>query len=392
VTSAEHPATLFANRHRRIGTLVPALAMATIRSSTRIPGRVGEPFIVLALVLAACQSLPNVPATHALPSPAVATPTAAAGQPATPEEMEAMRLRGEWGFRADLDYVRALAANPEVITEPFGVPFTPDEFKAMQRKPVGRDAVLEAVEQESERGAADFCGRYTGPGQTVVSMWRANLHPHAINIAFDLGSFQYLAFDSNCRYSWSELTSLQERIGRDADLLTWMRTLPATWTGVGADTLGNYLSMTISSSVPHAAELVHQHLVATYGVPDGMVLVRSDGTGQALRPWGTVRIFTLRPNGKPVGPNDLFFDWQPLDPPNGECGVGDMGYGPGYGDGGAELPCQEGTWRIRVMGAAGDQDGAIELGAGTAVVRAGRTTDLTIRLRTDPAPQPTPGP
>lgn len=332
--------------------------------------------LVLMLAVVACQ--PNAtlrPVPRTTPAP---TPTAAAEAPATPEEMEAMRLRDEWGFRADLAYVRQLWADPLAVTEPFGVPFLPDEFRAMQKRSVGRDNVLEAVIQESERGAVDFCGMYTGKSEAVVSMWRANLHAHAINIAFKLGSFEYLAFESSCRYSWSELNQLKERIGHDDDLLTWMRTLPAVWTGVGADTLGNYVRMDISSAVPHAAELVHQHIVATYGVADGMLLVRSDGTGQHLRPWGTVRIFTVRPNGKPPGPNDLYFLWDPTDPPNGECGVGDMGFGPGYGEGGAELPCQEGTWRIRVM------SGGTELGAGTAIVKAGKTTDLTIRLTADP--------
>jgi len=92
----------------------------------------------------------------------------------------------------------------------------------------------------------------------------------------------------------------------------------------------------------------------------------------------------VRSTGKPVGPNDLGFLWEPVDPPNGACGVGDMGYGPGWGAGGAELPCQEGTWRISVM------EGGEEFGAGTVAVLGGKTVDLTIRLRVDPPPATTP--
>ena len=136
--------------------------------------------------------------------------------------------------------------------------------------------------------------------------------------------------------------------------------------------------MQISSAVPGAADIVRRHYETALQLPAGMLVVMSDGTGAALRPGGTLQLFVLRPNGKPVGANALGISWESTDLPGLGCGVGDMGYGPGYGDGGAELPCQEGTWRIRVMNA------GVELGAGAAFVKAGETVDLTIKLTADP--------
>ena len=166
----------------------------------------------------------------------------------------------------------------------------------------------------SERVPADFCGNYidSDHSQTLTSMWKANRHAHAINIVLETESLAFLAFRS-CSYSWDELLALKDRLAGDHALAAWLATIPARWVAVGPDTIENRVSMDISSAVPDAAERVRQHIINTLAVPASMILVRSDGTGQVLRPWGTVRIVVVRPNGDAIGPNDMGFLWEPVE-------------------------------------------------------------------------------
>ena len=291
-----------------------------------------------------------------------------------------MRFRGEFGFPATLADVRAVAADPTSVSEPFGVPLLPSEIAEMQRRVVGSEVPRIAIAREAERVPGDYCGSYIDQlhGGKVVSMWRANLRVHAVNIALETKSLEYLGFES-CRYSENELRALSERL-LDKALEAWMRTIPAVATSWGQDTRENRISMNISSAVPGAAELVRQHFLATFGLAPDILVVASDGNGAALRPWGTVRIFVVRADGKIVGKNSLGFDWRPRDLPNLYCGVGDMGFGVPWTDEPVDLPCQEGMWRIAVT-LFGE-----EYGAGMVTVKGDETVDLTIRLTREPPP------
>lgn len=333
--------------------------------------------LIAAVTIAACQATGGTSTPSTAPS---ATDVTASIDAATPLEMEAMRFRGEFGFPATLADVRAVAADPTSTTEPFGIPMLPSEIAEMERRAVGSEVPRLAISREAERAPNDFCGSYIDQqhGGKVVSMWRANLHVHATNIALEAKSLEYLAFVS-CRYSENELRALSERL-LDEALKAWMRTIPAVASSWGQDTQNNRISMNISSAVPGAAEVVRQHILATFDLPPGILVVQSDGNGAALRPWGTVRIFVTRKDGKVVGENSLGFDWRPQDLPNLNCGIGDMGFGVPWTNEPTELPCQEGTWRIAVH-LFGD-----EYGVGMVSVKGGQNVDLKIVLTRDPPP------
>ncbi len=329
--------------------------------------------VAIAVVLAACQPRP---APSFSPS-SITTPPAA--DPATSAELEAIRFRTDLALQADLAHVRAVALDPTATSSDFAVPLLPAELQELQRRIVNSEAVRGFVFEEAEAHPDDYCGAYIDHenGGAVTSMWKANLQLHAAAIVLEANTLAGLAFRS-CRFSETELAALTEAIGNaDRD---WMLEIPARATSWGTDTINNRISMNISSAVPDAAALVRAHLERQFNLADGMLVVTSDGTGAALRPGGSIRIFVVGPDGEPVGPNDLGLNWISQDLPGLRCGVGDMGYGISGTGKPTKLPCQAGVWLLQVF------DDGIEdvIGEGTIELGAGKTVDLTIELERDP--------
>jgi hypothetical protein len=73
------------------------------------------------------------------------------------------------------------------------------------------------------------------------------------------------------------------------------------------------------------------------------------------------------------GANDWLLEWESDGP--GQCGISDMGYGLSP-QGTFALPCQPGTWTIRVV----DFMSRTVLGEGMVVVPPGGEVPLVIRL------------
>ncbi|HJP89752.1 MAG TPA: hypothetical protein VJ850_12020 [Candidatus Limnocylindrales bacterium] len=331
---------------------------------------------ILAFVAIGCQ--PSAPT----PAPTVA-PTAAAEAPATPEEMEAVRLRAEWGLPADLAHVRAVAADP-TASEYLSIPMLPTEIADMQARAANADAVREIVQAEANASPDDFCGFYIDNqnGGAFTSMWRANLVVHQAAVRARVGPTARVAFRT-CRFSQQELDAVCTGIGSDDH--GWLDALPAQWQGTECRSADNFVTMYISSAIPDAEARVLQHYADLLDLPPGILVVASDGTGAALKPWGTVLITVLGMDGKPVGENSLNLDWS-SDFEGIQCGGGDVGYGVSWDDKPAELPCQEGTWTIRVVGLpALDQD-FVDYATKVVVVRGNEETRVTFRLTEPPPP------
>jgi len=323
-----------------------------------------------ALALAACQLGP----TATSPSPAVVASAVVEAPPAQ-GELEAIRFRTDFGLPADLAFVRAVAANPEATLE-FGVPLLPAEVAELRARGANADAVRAIVLLEAEQHPEDFCGVYLDNqnGGAFTSMWRAGLAVHSAAILFKVGPAARVAF-VGCTFSEAELNRVMDLLnGADRE---WMADIPALATGWGTNTSSNRIEMEISSAVSGAADAVRQHYEQLFGLPLGLLVVTSDGTGAELVPRGTINVFVTRPNGKPLGPNDLSLDW--ISEVAGlRCGNG-SGYGAPRDDRPVELPCQAGEWTIQVALHVGDV-----YGEGQVTVRAGKTVDLHITLTRNP--------
>jgi hypothetical protein len=331
--------------------------------------------VAAGLVVGACQPAPASRAPVA-PSPS----EAAADMPATDAEQQQMRVRTDFGLPADLAHVRAVAADPTAL-EYLSILMLPSEVAEMQARASNIDAVRAVIQAEADGSPGDFCGFYIDNANrgAVTSMWKANLAVHAANIRSKVRPTARLAFQ-DCRFSEQELDRVCELL--NADDKTWMADIPATWIGWGCGSSDNFVAMEISSAVPDAAERVLRHYTDAFGLPAGILVVRSDGTGARLKPWGTVLVTVLGLDGRPVGPNSLNLDWS-SDFVGLQCGGGDVGYGVSWDDQPTELPCQEGTWKIEVVATAAD---TTIYGSSIVQVRGNAVTKVTFRLKEAPPP------
>jgi hypothetical protein len=327
------------------------------------------------VVMAGCQTGASGPSGTTGPTVAATS----APLPPTGAELEAIRFRQEFGLRADIAYVRSVAADPSASSAAFSVPLLPTEVADLQGRSTNADAVRDIVAAEAAAHPEDYCGRYIDNqnGGAFTSMWRANRAIHAAAILLKIGPLARIAF-VDCLFTEAEVT-------RVCDLLNladhgWMDEIPAKPLGWGCGNADDRVNMDISSAVPDAAARVLAHYTELFDLPPGILHVESDGTGQALIPWGAILIQVLKPDGTLIGPNDLSFSWA-ADEEGPTCGGGDVGYGPSWSDEPANLPCQEGRWTISVTGLG---VGAAVYGSGTVSIHGGESAKLTIRLTRDP--------
>ena len=339
--------------------------------------RVGGVLLMAALAVG-CGSGPVASPTS------VPAPTAEVAPP-TQEELAAIKFRTEMSLQNDLEHVRAVAADPSAGME-FGVPLLPSEFEELMSRSANVEEIIPIVQAEAAKAPNDYCGLYidNANGGALTSGWKANRVIHELAIRSEVRPGANLAF-IDCRFSKPEVDRVCDllREGDDA----WMREIPAALQGYGCGNKNFRVEMNISSGVPDAAERVLAHYAAMFNLPAGILVVESDGTGAALRPWGKVLVTVVLPNGKPVGPNNLGLNWESTDLPSLSCGVGDVGFGVGPGGEPTELPCQEGLWRIWAFDSPGPDQDWETYGEGRVSVHGGETVKLTIKLTKDP-PKP----
>lgn len=314
----------------------------------------------------ATTSVPTPRASAPMTPPPTASPEAIPSD-LDPELVDAIRLRREYGMRFDLEYVRAVAKDPRASNDAYGHPVYPEEFEDVQRRFDESMSVTKIVLGYTGAHGDEFGGLYIDEATHVgvVTLWTDHLAEHAGAIRKAVGPEARVAF-GQVRYAEADLRVIQDRVGEDwwAD---WVADIPASFQSVGVDIKASQVVVEISSANPDAVAIVESH----YDLGDRL-RVESDGTGRALIPYGTV-------TGRVTGIDDLdawhlSLAWD--GPKVGVCGGGDMGYG--INDRGRyELPCQVGTWTIRLL-AIGPDEVAREVGRGTVEVKAGETVTLDI--------------
>jgi hypothetical protein len=121
--------------------------------------------VAVAILFGGCVADPGASAgpaspTRSAPTVAPAPPTPAVTPPLSPppppdetrpeelelEYAEAWRLRTGYGLRADLDYIRHVAADPAATNQDYGVPLYPEEFEEAQARFTESMAVAQLVQ------------------------------------------------------------------------------------------------------------------------------------------------------------------------------------------------------------------------------------------------------
>jgi hypothetical protein len=331
--------------------------------------------LIVALLTLACGSgRPSTP----IETPAQTMPTLQPTEvpPPTQDELAAIKFRTENSLQSDLDHVRAVALDPSAGKE-FGVPLLPAEFEELMSRSANVDDIIPIIQAEAATAPNDYCGVFIDNANegALTSGWKNNLLIHELAIRSRIQPAARLAFIS-CRYSKVEVDRVCDALSQaDHD---WMEVIPAQIQGYGCGNMHFRVEMNISSNAPDAPARVLQHYTDLLNLPPDILFVESDGSGTSLVPWGSVRVFVTRPNGKPVGDSTLSLSWE-SDRAGLACGIMDMGFGVPNDGKPAELPCQEGRWTIKIVESLDDV-----YGEGTVVVRAGKPTDLHITLDREP--------
>ena len=307
------------------------------------------------------------------PGPTVAAATAAVAiETPSPADHDAIRFRTSVGLRADLPYIRAVAANPAASSRDFGVPLLPAELAELNARASNADAVLTTIQGYAAMHPDDFAGLYLDQqnGGAVTTLWIADLEGHALAIRSLVRPGSRIAFGA-ARFSLVDLRALQLRVAAD---WAWMQPLGIAPLGVGANEKENRVEVEVSSANPNTAAIILEH----YAAPVGMLVVESDGTGAALIPEGTVKGRVLDSRSKPPGSalaSELTLAWTSDGP--GDC---DAGAGDGVrANGRFELLCQAGghTINVQVLVRGGP---AKTIGSGHVIAIGHGTVGLEIRL------------
>jgi hypothetical protein len=330
--------------------------------------------LLAALLAAACSSAGHGAPTVSADPPDQPRP-ACAGRvnqqrldPTTPEQIQAaIRFRREHGLQADLPYVLSMACLPGADVG-FGVPLSAAEIAEFGRRGRTTHAMMPVVQAYADQHPDEFGGVYIdqAKGGVLEVLWTAHVAEHLAALRALVHPDAPIAV-RQVRWSERELRRVQNLISGDWD---WFRAIPAAPQGVGVDTTRNVVEVDISSANHAASELI----VAHYGMPAGMIVVESDGTGAALLPWVTIKGIVVRRNGTAPGPNSLMVQQRAGGQP-GECGGGDVAFGV-MDNGRFEYPCQVGIRVIEVV-EIGDAEPHRVLGSGRLEVKA----NAVVRLR-----------
>jgi len=247
------------------------------------------------LLAAACgfgdpSTTPDTPAVSGAPQATAAVPQLNAS-----ELEEAIRFRETFGLRADVFWIRQVAADPESrgLVE-FGVLLTPEEFgDMMRRNGIGLDSIKRMVVGYGLAHPRDWAGLFTDQqrGGILVAQFSANLDEHREALLGQLGPNAPLEI-REVEWSDAELRAKADTLRGTED---WFLTIPAVLTGWGVDVTTNRISIKISSVNGDATKLIEEH----FGW-EGLVQVESDGTGEFLIPRGTLRVVVRDGAGQPV--------------------------------------------------------------------------------------------
>jgi hypothetical protein len=200
-----------------------------------------------------------------------------------PDLRHAIDLRRGLGLRYDLQYVLNAASDPAARTAYFDFPMYPVEEQKVGHDTELQHSIAEAIQAYAAGHVDEFGGLYIDREDMptfVIALWTDHLDIHEAAIRSSIEDGSLLAV-RKVKYSEAELRDLQDRISADWRA-RWIADIPAAMEHVGVDISSNIVEVGISSANPDAPGIIEAH----YGAGDRL-RVESDGTGQALIPWGS---------------------------------------------------------------------------------------------------------
>jgi hypothetical protein len=255
--------------------------------------------IVVASAFVACDSAPSpTPSFPPSPGPSPTVPShpaPASPRSLTPGELaDSIRFREDFGLRADEEWIRTIAAQPNADWTTYAVPVTPAELVELNDRAVAADAVSPIATGYGQKHPADWAGVWidNANGGVVVIQFSAQLDEHRRAILQQIGPAAGVSF-REVRFS---LEQLEAGAGRLKGTDSWFKTLPAVLTSYGVDVSANSLLIRISSINPEIDETILGH----FGWAAGFAKIESDGTGAELIRRGTLRIAVTDARGRPI--------------------------------------------------------------------------------------------
>lgn len=311
----------------------------TARMNGLVRALAGTAAVAVALVLAVALGATVLGSGGRLPAGAApigsepTSPAAATAEPTLdPAIVEAMKLREQWGLRADQAWVKQVAQDPSATRE-YGVPLLPSEKVELGGRPVDSEGVISVLQAYGSANPDEFGGLFIDRqnGETPTALFTGNLGQHEAAIRAKLRPGARFAVGES-RFTERELRALQERIVADDPVL---RAEGIAAIVVGADPIAGTVPVEISTERTDAAAV----LAARYG-PAVRVTVL-DPTGAYLKPPGVIEGRVVDPQGRPV--RDGALDQLAL---FGDIGLDTIGIGFGS-DGRFRLERMlPGPWRI----------------------------------------------
>ena len=287
-----------------------------------------------------------------------------------------IQQRWGMGLRHDLEWVLRVARDPRADDRTLEMPALPEEADAFLAWQNEHQFIAGQVQRDAAGHPDTFGGLYIDtPNHRVVSLWTDDLAANEARLRRLVGQAAPIAL-FHVEHPEAYLRELQDRVPLDDEFYASALAKP---TGVGVDIKANTVSIDVSSANPDAPRQVRTKVATFLGVPESIVSVESDGTGIELLPFGEIEIHVVGRDGHRL-PGTARLDWRYEGDQIGTCGPGgDMWIG--FDDRGVlRTQCNPGTWTILVT----TEDGAHDLGRGTAVIEANELTKIKITLDRDP--------
>lgn len=247
--------------------------------------------MLCAFVVSACASrtLTIAPATP----PASTSPAPQDTRPTTDSELDAQRFRSDFGLRSDLEWIRAVAADPTSDRTTYGVPLTPAEIAELARRSITLEAFRDQV-IEYASAQPDYAGAWIDQlrGGVLVVQFAGTTLVHQAKILSMVRPGAPIEV-RQVRWRLSEIQAWQDRVGAEE---AWFLTIPAYLYANGPDEVQNRLTVTVSSADPD----VESKILAHFGWTDEQVVVHSDRTGALLLQPGSLQVTAVDRTGAPV--------------------------------------------------------------------------------------------
>ena len=236
------------------------------------------------------------------PSPSQPIRSAIETLAALPSEIaDAIDIRTKLGMRADVEFVRELAADPAMVAigerSGYGVPMTEAELTELQRRTANLHEIATIGHAYGLRHPDDFAGDYIDQeNHRYVFLVSGRLEEHRAALIAEL-PFASPVVVELAESSLESLDVLRERVQRDE---AFLRSIGARFIGLGVIEKDNVVELTVGSDDDSTEARILEH----FGNPPRL-RVRIVAGGIAQNGYGTLIVQLVDAAGEPVTPRNV---------------------------------------------------------------------------------------